>query len=61
MDALRYMPLRAWMTLDCCFADYLITDLPDYVARWGGGFPTVFRDRRKLGRPALDSIVVAGA
>ena len=36
----------------CCFADYLITDLPDYFARWGGGFPTVFRDRRKMGRLA---------
>ena len=36
----------------CCFADYLITDLPDYFARWGGGFPTVFRDCRKMGRLA---------
>ena len=36
----------------CCFADYLITDLPDYFARWGRGFPTVFRDRRKMGRLA---------
>ena len=36
----------------CCFADYLITDLPDYFARWGGGFPTVFRDCRKKGRLA---------
>ena len=37
---------------ECCFADYLITDLPDYFARWGGGFPTVFRDCRKMGRLA---------
>ena len=34
----------------CCFADYLIIDLPDNFARWVRGFPTVFRGRRKMGR-----------
>ena len=36
----------------CCFADCLITDFSDYFARWVRGFPTVFRDRRKMGRLA---------
>ena len=32
----------------CCFADYLITDFPDYFVRSVRGFPAVFRDRRKV-------------
>ena len=36
----------------CCFADCLITDFSDYFVRWVRGFPTVFRDRRKMGRLA---------
>ena len=36
----------------CCFADSLITDFPDYLARWVRGFPTVLRDRRTMGRRA---------
>ena len=36
----------------CCFADCLITDFSDYFARWVRGFPTVFGDRRKMGRLA---------
>ena len=39
-------------SLECCFADCLITDFPDYFARWVRGFPTVFGDRRKGGRLA---------
>ena len=35
---------------ECCFADYLTTNLPDYFARWVRVFPTEFRDRRKIGR-----------
>ena len=35
-----------------CFADCLTTDFPDYFARRVPGFPTVFRDRRKVVRLA---------
>ena len=45
----------------CCFADYLTTDLPDYFARWGRGFPTVFGDRRKMGRRAGCRTAVGGS
>ena len=41
-----------WAAWYCCFADCLITDFSDYFARWVRGFPTVFRDRRKMGRLA---------
>ena len=57
-DRAKHMipPCRSPIELDvaqlCCFADYLITDLPDCFARWGRGFPAVFCDRRKRGRLA---------
>jgi len=53
----------AWLetvAAECCFADYVRTDLPDCFARWVRGFPTVFRDRRKRGGLAGCRTAVGG-
>ena len=56
--AIRFTALTASRQVEvrratwCCFADCLITDFPDCFARWVRGFPTVFGDRRKVGRLA---------